>query len=87
MPSVDGGILSITRRGAPLVPAEQRRAYERFVGDIFTARGRGMAAILAPVLRLSAPAARQILSATGIHPASLPRDLDAAQWARLWSSR
>ncbi len=87
MPSVDGGILSITRRGSPLVPAGERRAYERFVGDVFTARGRGMVAILATVLRLSAPAARQTLSATGIRPASLPRDLDAAQWARLWSSR
>lgn len=87
MPSVDGGILSIARRGAPLVPAGERRAYERFVGDIFTARGRGMAAILATVSRMSAPAARQALYATGIHPASLPRDLDAVQWARLWSSR
>ncbi|GAA1683236.1 hypothetical protein GCM10009807_28840 [Microbacterium lacus] len=72
---------------ARLVPADQRHAYEQFVGDIFTARGRGMAAILAPVVRSSAPAARQILSAAGIHPASLPRDLDAAQWARLWSKR
>lgn len=87
MPSVDGGILSITRRDVPLVPADQRHAYEHFVGDIFTARGRGMAAILAPVVRSSPPAARQILSAAGIHPASLPRDLDAAQWARLWCDR
>ena len=27
MPSVDGGILSITRRGSPLVPLAERRAY------------------------------------------------------------
>jgi 23S rRNA (adenine-N6)-dimethyltransferase len=87
MPSVDGGILAITRRGSPLIPVGERRAYERFVGDIFTARGRGMAAILATVSGSSAPAARKTLSAAGIHPASLPRDLDAAQWARLWSSR
>lgn len=87
MPSVDGGILSITRRGSPLVLTVERRAYERFIGDVFTSRGRGMAAILATVSRMTTPAARSTLSAAGIDPASLPRDLDAAQWARLWSFR
>lgn len=86
-PSVDGGILSITRRGTPLVPVVERHAFERFVGDIFTSRGRGMAAILATVSRTTPRAARRRLAAAGIHPASLPRDLDAPQWARLWSSR
>lgn len=86
-PSVDGGILSIKRRASPLVPVVERRAYERFVGEVFTARGRGMAAIVASVSRMTMPAARRRLATARIHPASLPRDLDAAQWARLWSSR
>lgn len=86
-PSVDGGILSISRRGSPLVPVEQRRAYERFVGDIFTSRGRGMAAILAAVSRTSAATARRRLSDAGVAPTALPRDVDAAQWARLWRAR
>lgn len=86
-PSVDGGILAITRRGSPLVPVAERRAYERFVGDIFTARGRGMGAILAAVGRMPAPAARRRLTEIGIDPSALPRDLGPDQWARLWSAR
>jgi 23S rRNA (adenine-N6)-dimethyltransferase len=69
-----------------LVPASERRPYERFVGDVFASRGRGMAAIVATVSRMTMPAARRRLAAAGIHPASLPRDLDAAQWARLWAA-
>ncbi len=87
VPTVDGGILSVTRRESPLVRAVERREYERFVGDVFTSRGRGMGAIVAAVSRVPAHAARRRLTAAGIHPASLPRDLDAAQWARLWASR
>lgn len=86
-PSVDGGILSLRRRGSPLVPDADRRAYERFVGDVFTARGRGMAAVLAAASRMPASDARRRLSAAGVGAAALPRDLDAAQWARLWLSR
>jgi 23S rRNA (adenine-N6)-dimethyltransferase len=83
-PSVDGGILSIARRGTPLVPVAQRRDYERFVGDVFTARGRGMAAILATVGRSSRPAARRWLDRARIDGDALPRDLGPQQWADLW---
>ena len=84
MPSVDGGILSITRRGSPLVPLAERRAYERFVGDVFTARGRGMAAILSTVGRMPRPAARRVLQRARVPADALPRDLTAVQWAELW---
>ncbi|MDT0179504.1 23S ribosomal RNA methyltransferase Erm [Microbacterium sp. ARD31] len=84
MPSVDGGILSITRRGSPLVPLAERRAYERFVGDVFTARGRGMAAILSTVKRMPRPAARRVLDSAGVEGDSLPRDLSARQWSDVW---
>lgn len=84
MPSVDGGLLSIARRPAPLVPGQQRRAYERFVGDVFTVRGRGMAAILATAGRMPRTAARRRLDAVGIAPDALPRDLSADHWSRLW---
>lgn len=84
MPSVDGGILSITRRRSPLVPDADRRAYERFVGDVFTARGRGIAAVLAAAARMPRPAARGRLDSAGIRPDALPRDLNAQEWARLW---
>jgi 23S rRNA (adenine-N6)-dimethyltransferase len=84
MPSVDGGILSITRRDSPLVPTEYRRAYARFVGDVFTARGRGMATIVAAVARMPRAAVRRRLAAAHIDPDALPRDLSAEQWARVW---
>ncbi|GAB3153103.1 hypothetical protein GCM10027058_21120 [Microbacterium neimengense] len=83
-PSVDGGLLAITRRPAPLVSHADRRAYERFVGDVFTARGRGMAAILAAAGRMPRPAARRRLDGVGIAPDALPRDLSADHWSRLW---
>ncbi|MEW1834226.1 23S ribosomal RNA methyltransferase Erm [Microbacterium sp. NPDC079995] len=87
MPSVDGGILSVTRRGSPLVPLAERRAYERFVGDVFTARGRGMAAILSTAGRMPRPAARRVLDRVGIEHDSLPRDLSAHQWSGLWHAK
>lgn len=83
-PSVDGGILSITRREAPLVPLAQRRSYERFVGDMFAARGRGIAAVLATVCRSSRPAAKRRLAEAGVRVDALPRDLTPQQWADLW---
>ncbi|MCC4249763.1 MULTISPECIES: 23S ribosomal RNA methyltransferase Erm [Microbacterium] len=83
-PSVDGGILSITRRGSPLVPLAHRRAYERFVGEVFTAKGRGMGSILATVRRCSRPAAKRHLTQAGVGADALPRDLGPQQWADLW---
>lgn len=83
-PSVDGGILSITRRGAPLVPLAQKHSYERFVGNMFTARGRGMAAVLATVCRSPRPTAKRRLTEAGVSVDALPRDLAPQQWADLW---
>lgn len=79
VPSVDGGILEITRRGSPLLPASERSGYERFVREIFTGRGRGIARILHALGHRSADVHR-----VGIRPDALPRDLGAEQWARLW---
>lgn len=86
MPSVDGGILTITRRGSPLVPLSERPAYERFVRSIFTGRGRTLGQILQHSARLDAGTARRALARAGIDQHSLPRDLDVNQWATLWRS-
>ncbi|WP_127476643.1 23S ribosomal RNA methyltransferase Erm [Microbacterium sulfonylureivorans] len=84
MPSVDGGILTITRRGAPLVDPRDRRTYDRFVGAMFTGRGNGLAAILQQSSGLSRSRARGILRELGIDDHRLPRDLRPEQWAGLW---
>lgn len=83
-PSVDGGILSITRRGSPLVPVAERRAYEHFVRSVFSARGGTLDAVVAAAGRVTRPRARRALDAVGASSRRFPRDLGPEQWAGLW---
>ncbi|UNK70290.1 23S ribosomal RNA methyltransferase Erm [Microbacterium sp. H1-D42] len=83
-PAVDGGLLSITRRGSSLVAHAERRAYENFVRGVFTGRGTGLASIAARVTRVGIPVAKRALIKAGIDQRGLPRDLTARQWAALW---
>jgi len=83
-PSVDGGILRITRRGSPLVDPGERGAYERFVREMFTGRGSGLAALIEHGAGVSRPQARRALVAAGVAPDRLPRDLRAEHWVQLW---
>ena len=84
MPSVDGGILSIARRGSPRLPIERRRDYERFVRATFTSRGRGLAMIVQSVAGIDRFETNALLGNLGIAASALPRDLTPAQWAALW---
>ncbi|EHK88395.1 23S ribosomal RNA methyltransferase Erm [Saccharomonospora azurea] len=84
VPSVDGGLLSITRRGSPLVDPAHRRRYEAFVRALFTGRGRGLESIVATWTGWSRSTARRALDRARIRSGSLPRDLDPHQWAQLW---
>lgn len=83
-PSVDGGLLAITRRGSPLVPDADRRAYDAFVRAMFTGRGGGLPAIVATAARLPMPRARRAVAASGAGERRLPRDLHPQDWAALW---
>lgn len=83
-PSVDGGLLSIARRSVPMVPTRDRRAYEHFVKDVFAGSGGTMAGILPRAGAVTVHTARKAMVAACIEPQSLPRDLDATQWAALW---
>ncbi len=78
-PGVDGGLLTISRRPGPLVDPAERAAYERFVRQAFTGRGRGIEQIL------GAGPWRARLRAAGVPPSALPRDLTPDQWAALWN--
>ncbi|PRB11324.1 23S ribosomal RNA methyltransferase Erm [Microbacterium sp. MYb62] len=83
-PSVDGGVLSITRRGSPLVPASDRQAYEAFARAMFTGRGSTLPAVVAGAARIPMPRARQAVAAAGAADRRLPRDLRPEHWAALW---
>ncbi|AHH94809.1 23S ribosomal RNA methyltransferase Erm [Kutzneria albida] len=81
-PSVDGGLLTMTRRPTSLVA--DRAPYQEFVRAVFTGRGRGLHEVLARTGRVERRALRDWLRAEHLPPQALPRDLTAAQWAGLW---
>lgn len=82
VPSVDGGLLTVTRRTNPLV--HDRARYQRFVKDVFNGRGRGLREILARTGRMERSALREWLHVEAVSPQALPKDLTAEQWASLW---
>jgi 23S rRNA (adenine-N6)-dimethyltransferase len=83
-PSVDGGLMTISRRADPLVSTSDRRHYQALVHQVFTGRGHGIAQILhRAVPRRNS---RQWLRDNGLRASALPRDLSAAQWADLFAA-
>lgn|SRR5699024_1471435 len=82
VPAVDSGLLTIARRAHPLVT--NRAAYQRFVKDVFTGRGRGLREILTRTARIDRAALREWLHTQHVSPQALPKDLTAEQWASLW---
>ncbi|MEV4777310.1 23S ribosomal RNA methyltransferase Erm [Microbacterium sp. LWH12-1.2] len=83
-PSVDGGVLTVRRRATALIPRSERRAYEAFIGAVFTGRGASLAVVVARAARVDVVSARQALAHAGISPRVLPRDLQGEQWSSLW---
>ncbi|GAA4576360.1 23S ribosomal RNA methyltransferase Erm [Planotetraspora kaengkrachanensis] len=84
MPSVDGGLLTMERRGVPLVG--ERGEYQEFVRQVFTGRGRGIAEILGRVTHGDRASVRDWLGRENVSPHLLPKDLAADQWASLWNT-
>ncbi|WP_310739280.1 rRNA adenine N-6-methyltransferase family protein [Microbispora sp. H10830] len=81
-PSVDGGLLTMTRRAAPLVA--ERGPYQDLVRRVFTGRGRGLTEILERTGCLDRQAVRSWARDARVTPHALPKDLTAGQWASLW---
>lgn len=84
-PVVDGGVLSITRKPRPLVDTHERRKYSDFVHKVFTGPGGSIAQIVRHAVRWDPALTQRALNEAGIPARALPRDLNAAQWAALWS--
>ncbi|WP_407646866.1 23S ribosomal RNA methyltransferase Erm [Allosaccharopolyspora coralli] len=83
VPSVDGGLLTVTRRKTPLVV--DRVGYQRFVRDVFTGRGRGVSEVVTRTGWVSRPSMRAWMGARGLRSTMLPKDLTAEHWASLWA--
>jgi 23S rRNA (adenine-N6)-dimethyltransferase len=79
-PSVDGGILVIRRRPVPLVPPEERAAYQRLVREMF--RGDR----LFPAARRVLPTAHRWLTTQGLTKEARPKELSAHSWASLYEA-
>ncbi|MDT3442479.1 MULTISPECIES: 23S ribosomal RNA methyltransferase Erm [unclassified Pseudofrankia] len=85
-PSVDGGLLVVDRRPAPLVPPAERAAYQTFAAEVFHGRGRGIVNILR-TRGLSGNALATWRRAHGIGDGHLPRDLDLGAWVDAYRLR
>lgn len=84
-PSVDGGIFTMSRRTIPMVPWADRKRYTRFIHSAFTGPGRGIAQILRRIRGLTKSEVGHLCGRAGVHAQSLPKDLTAEQWAKLWA--
>ncbi|MER5493415.1 23S ribosomal RNA methyltransferase Erm [Streptomyces sp. NPDC002490] len=83
-PGVDGGLLTVARRPAPLVPAADRAAYQDLVGRVFTGRGRGIEQIVAAARpELARRTVRDWARRNRLAPTTLPKQLTDRQWAEL----
>jgi 23S rRNA (adenine-N6)-dimethyltransferase len=81
-PSVDAGLMTVSRRLEPLIDDCDRRRYQAMVHQVFTGRGHGIAQILSR--QLPRGTAQRWLRGNRIKATSLPKDLNAAQWAALF---
>lgn len=82
VPGVDGGVLLVERRAAPLLPIADRAAYQRLVAAVFQGRGRDLRDIVGRIVgrRLAGAWMR----ANGLAPGLLPRGVQAAPWVDLY---
>jgi 23S rRNA (adenine-N6)-dimethyltransferase len=84
MPSVDGGLFTIRRRVAPLVPDAERRAYQEYVASVFAGRGRRLGQVLELAPR-PLPHARSWLARRGIRADATLGRLTPDDWGALWA--
>lgn len=86
-PSVDGGLLTIARRDAPLLPEQQRKAFQAMAHRVFTGRGRGIVEIASRAgLFNRRRDAWRWAAAAGLAPSALPKELSANQWIDLYQT-
>jgi 23S rRNA (adenine-N6)-dimethyltransferase len=80
-PSVDAGMLAITRRTRPLLPPEERPAYVQLLQLAFRRANVPVGRSLRHVIPRRTW--KRIARDRGIRPEASPRDLDAFDWVQL----
>ena len=81
-PTVDSGLIRLTRRIEPRLPSAERAAYQRLVTAVFTGPGSGVAGILRA--HLPRGELRRWIRAQQVSPVALPKDLTLDQWVSLY---
>ena len=86
-PKVDSAVIRLTPLEPPLVPAEEGRAFRRFVVAAFGQRRKQLRNVLASVTGRPATAVADEIRALGFDPQSRPETLSPPDFARLliWS--
>jgi 23S rRNA (adenine-N6)-dimethyltransferase len=90
VPSVDAGLLTMCRRGVPLIGArrstiDDQRDYQDFVKKVYQSRGRGLAEMVRQTGLVRPADLRDWMRRRGTPPQALPKDLVAEDWAELWA--
>lgn len=84
-PSVDGGLLRITRVAEPLVTRADRRPYQAMVKSLFTGPGDSVSSSLVRQKICSRPEANRLIGEVGLDRIAKPRTLRRTDWTTLWS--
>jgi len=86
-PNVDSSVIRLRPLAKPLVAPGERRAFRRFVTQVFSQRRKQLGRILRGIGDSSAREAEEQLRALGIDPAARPETLDPATFAVLFRSQ
>ena len=79
-PSVDAAVLRFLRRTQPLVPPAESRRYWQFLSEAFLSGREVRRSMISP------RQAKRLAPTLGFAPNAKPRDLDARQWASIYTS-
>ena len=83
-PEVDSALLRLTPLAAPLVPAEDRAAYRRFVTALFGQRRKQLGRSLRAVTGMDRARVTGLLEGVGITPSARAEELPPEQFATLF---
>lgn len=85
-PAVDGGILQVSRRQQPLLPASHRHEFQSMLERVFFGRGRGVAEILTKQRLLSRRGAEAWCRRQDLSPRALPPQVPVGSWIDLFET-